>query len=146
MRRGVSDRRFLIGDVETRVHAGAGDTGGGYALIEQQHPPGRGAPLHYHLHESEGFYVLEGEYLFVIGDERRQVGKGEFVFAAKGTPHAFVNRGPDLARMLILLTPAGGERYFELMSELPKDGPERSREQAALDDRFGMVMVKPSNE
>jgi len=31
-------------------------------LLEQQVPPGGGPPLHVHRHETEIFYILEGEF------------------------------------------------------------------------------------
>lgn len=137
-------KAFSINKVRVHVHAEGSDTAGHCAVIEQQHPPQTGAPLHYHLHEAEGFYVLAGEYLFVIGSERYRVGPGEFVFAPKGVPHAFVNRSPDPARMLIMLMPAGAERYFELMSQIPQGDPTKEHRISALNERFGMVMVDPS--
>src|SRR5262245_43649329 len=33
-------------------------TGGAYALLEQEVPPGHGPPLHVHRHETEIFYIL----------------------------------------------------------------------------------------
>jgi quercetin dioxygenase-like cupin family protein len=38
------------------------ETGGAYAILEQKIPPGHGPPLHVHRHETEIFYVLEGEF------------------------------------------------------------------------------------
>ena len=41
-------------------------TGGAYALFEVATPPGAGPPPHIHHREDEVFYVLEGEYEFLI--------------------------------------------------------------------------------
>jgi hypothetical protein len=45
--------------------------------------------------------------------------------------------------MLIMLMPAGAERYFELMSQIPEGDPTREPKISALNERFGMVMVDP---
>ena len=41
-------------------------TGGAYALFEAATPPGAGPPPHVHHREDEAFYVLEGEYEFLV--------------------------------------------------------------------------------
>src|SRR6476620_9766788 len=46
------------------------ETGGAYAILEQKIPPGHGPPLHVHRHETEIFYVLEGEFEITIGDRK----------------------------------------------------------------------------
>jgi hypothetical protein len=45
-------------------------TGGAYAILEQTIPAGHGPPLHVHRHETEIFYILEGEFEVRIGDQR----------------------------------------------------------------------------
>ncbi len=44
-------------------------TGGAYALFEATANPGAGPPPHVHHREDEAFYVLEGEYQFLVGGE-----------------------------------------------------------------------------
>src|SRR5436190_14094106 len=46
------------------------ETGGAYAILEQKIPPGHGPPLHVHRHETEIFYVLEGEFEITIGEQK----------------------------------------------------------------------------
>jgi quercetin dioxygenase-like cupin family protein len=72
----------------------------------------QGPPLHYHDFD-EAFYVLDGELTFQLGDERFTRGPGELAFAPRGARHAFANRNPDEARMVLVCTPAGFERYFD---------------------------------
>ncbi len=53
-------RRFsFVGDFYTTLASGE-DTGGAYALIRAEIPPGSGHPPHHHHREDEAFYVLEG--------------------------------------------------------------------------------------
>ena len=88
------------------------ETGGALALVENRAPAGfRGPPLHRHEFD-ETFYVLEGELTFQVVDELVTAGPGEVVFAPRGVPHTFANRGDAPARYLIACTPAGFERYF----------------------------------
>jgi quercetin dioxygenase-like cupin family protein len=63
------------------------------------------------------FLVLGGEVeLFLAGAAPRLARPGDFVLGRRGAPHRFEVRTPE-ARMLVLGTPGGGERFFEAMGE-----------------------------
>ncbi len=72
----------------------------------------KGPPLHHHDFD-EAFYVLDGELTFQLGDEVFTRGPGEIAFAPRGAHHAFANHSGAAARMLLVCTPAGFERYFQ---------------------------------
>ena len=72
----------------------------------------KGPPLHYHDFD-EAFYVLDGELAFQLGDELFTRRRGELAFAPRGARHAFANPNDADARMLLVCTPAGFERYFD---------------------------------
>ena len=57
----------VVGDVY-RFMATGEDTNGKYAMWEAIVPPGGGPPPHVHSREEEGFYILEGEITFMIGE------------------------------------------------------------------------------
>ena len=101
----------VTGDVY-RFLATGDDTGGKYAIWEAVVPPGGGPPPHVHSREQEGFYVLEGEITFRVGDEVTVAKAGTFANMPVGTPHSFKNEGATTARMLIMVAPAGLERMF----------------------------------
>jgi mannose-6-phosphate isomerase-like protein (cupin superfamily) len=110
----------VVGDVY-RFLATGDDTNGKYAVWEAIVPPGGGPPPHVHSREEEGFYVLEGEITFQVGDKRLVAGPGMFANMPVGTPHSFKNEGSRPARMLISVAPAGLERmFFEFAVPLPE--------------------------
>src|SRR5437660_2247160 len=88
------------------------DTNGKYALWEAIVPPGGGPPPHVHSREEEGYYILEGEITFAIGDQRLVASTGMFANMPVGTPHSFKNESSRPARMLISVAPAGLEQMF----------------------------------
>jgi mannose-6-phosphate isomerase-like protein (cupin superfamily) len=51
---------------------------------------GGAPPLHIHHREDETFYVIAGEITFFVGDRRIEARAGDFLFAPKGVPHAFL--------------------------------------------------------
>jgi quercetin dioxygenase-like cupin family protein len=109
-----------VGDVYRFLATGA-DTGGQYALWEAVVPPGGGPPPHAHSRGEEGFYVLDGEITFTVGDQRLVAGAGAFANLPVGTPHSFKNEGGRPAKMLISVAPAGLEKmFFEFGVPLPE--------------------------
>jgi quercetin dioxygenase-like cupin family protein len=115
---------------EGRTVAAAGDvyrflavgeeTNGKYAMWEAIVPPGGGPPLHVHSREEEGFYILEGEITYQIGDKRLVATAGMFANMPVGTPHSFKNETNRTAKMLISVAPAGFENMlFEVGQPVP---------------------------
>jgi quercetin dioxygenase-like cupin family protein len=112
------------------IHLRGDDTDGHLALVEMVVVAGDlGPPLHVHPSHGEGFYVLEGEVTFAIGDEEKVGGPGTFVFAATDVPHTFANHTKTNARILVLCAPAGFESYFEeIAADFARGGwPSRAR-------------------
>ena len=101
----------VVGDVY-RVLATGDDTNGKYAMWEAIVPPGGGPPPHVHSREEEGFFILDGEITFQIGDKRIVATVGTFANMPVGTPHSFKNESGRPAKMLISVAPAGLEKMF----------------------------------
>jgi len=90
------------------------DTGGRFGLIEQVVPAGYPGPaMHVHPTFEETFAVLEGSLSMRVGDEAFEAGAGAVALIPRGTRHTFANTSAEPARTLVLVTPAGFERYFE---------------------------------
>lgn len=89
-----------------------------YTLLESIDQPQSSPPPHIHHSQDEAFYVLEGQYEFLCGEERISAGPGSFVHIPKGTTHTLRNIGDGTARALVLLSPPGPlERFFEEVGE-----------------------------
>jgi quercetin dioxygenase-like cupin family protein len=87
-------------------------TGGAYAILEQEIPAGHGPPLHLHHNETEVFYVLEGEFEIRLGAERLTAGAGATVVAPRDIPHTFRNVGDRPGRLLLTVIPGRFANYF----------------------------------
>ena len=99
------------------------ETGGVVSLVALSSGPGfAGPPLHRHDFD-EAFYVLEGELTFQLGEEVFTRGAGQLAFAARNVAHTYANLGDAPARVLLVCTPAGFERYFARMAA-ERDGVE----------------------
>ena len=76
-------------------------------------PPEAGPPPNIHYQQDEAFYVLEGTFSFLGGDETIEAGPGSFVWITRGTVHTFKNIGESTGKILITSTGAGfHERFF----------------------------------
>src|SRR5919201_1862653 len=93
-------------------------TNGALTAFENVIAPGDGPPLHVHADEDEAWYVLEGELRFRLEAKTASAPTGSFVFVPRGTPHCFQNAGGQPARILVLFTPAGMERFFDEFAKL----------------------------
>lgn len=106
----------------TRIVARTQQTAGSFAMIENTIPPGQGPPLHVHAREDEMWFVLEGRLRFKAGDALLDAPTGSFVFVPRGMAHCLQNVGDADARILVMFTPSGMERFFEQHAELPEGG------------------------
>jgi mannose-6-phosphate isomerase-like protein (cupin superfamily) len=117
-------------------------TGGAFSIVEHPIEPGKLVPPHIHYREDELSYVLEGRIGVRIGDDEHEAGPGTYVWKPRNVPHTFWNRGPEPARLLEIIWPAGFERFFAQLAEIaqtapPAELPERRAELArAYDHHF----------
>jgi len=125
------------------------DTHGQFSLIEAVARKGNVPPPHIHHREDEIFYVLEGEIVVSVGDRTIKGTPGTMVFLPRDVAHSFTIESEE-SRMLILLTPAGLERWFkefsvpaQAMSLPPADEPAYGEVQRMLEaaPRFGIEFV-----
>jgi quercetin dioxygenase-like cupin family protein len=94
------------------------DTRGAYALIEHT-VEGDGPPPHIHTTEEEAFYVLDGELNVIVGERTVTATAGAFVLVPRGTVHTYSRAGTTLAKILVIISPAGFERFFEEIAGPP---------------------------
>ncbi len=86
----------------------------------------------------------------LVGDERIEADAGDFVFAPRGTPHAYIVTS-ERARMLVTFSPSGIEEFF-VEAGMPDDGsgvppavqlPPDPDELARAAGRYGVEIVGP---
>jgi hypothetical protein len=74
--------------------------------------------------------VLEGRICVRIGGAEYLAGPGTYVYKPRNVPHTFWNPGPERARLLEIIWPAGFEQFFAALGELagtcpPEQFPQR---------------------
>jgi quercetin dioxygenase-like cupin family protein len=81
-------------------------TSGRSTTFEELCPPGVVAPPHVHDHEEEAFFVLEGNLVFLLGDQEIAAPPGTYIYIAPGTLHGF-RCDSEVGRVFNTLVPGG---------------------------------------
>ena len=144
---GQAEIRWM-GETFTYFLAAGEQTGGAFALVDEQAKRGDSVPLHRHEADMESFYVLEGEVTLFIGDQPGvRAGAGSFAHVPGGTVHGFRIES-ETARYLILTTPRHGEFYRAITLPAQPNGspPETSIEGPQIkqaSQKYGIEFVGP---
>ena len=88
------------------------DTGGTFALWEEEIPEGVRPPLHVHHDAQELFVVLEGRVRFRCSGRETEAGPGASVLIPQHAEHTFKGLGPGTSRVLVQLVPGRGVGFF----------------------------------
>jgi quercetin 2,3-dioxygenase len=100
------------------VKVSARDTGGQFSVFEYEGFTKMGPDMHVHLKQDETFYILEGEYLFQVGEEKHTLKAGDTIFLPRNIPHTWLQL-TDKGKLMYMLQPAGKmEEFFKKMNSL----------------------------
>jgi mannose-6-phosphate isomerase-like protein (cupin superfamily) len=118
------------------------DTDGGLSVVEITSPQKGGPTRHLHHEQDEWFYIVEGEHVIEVGEERYEVGPGDSLLAPREVAHAWAHVGEGTGRLFGALQPAGEiEEFFEDLAKLGSN-PEREELGRAFSSH-AMEMVGP---
>jgi quercetin dioxygenase-like cupin family protein len=109
------DARWWFGSLAI-IKTTSADTGGQMTIVEVTEHAGAAAPLHVHHRDDEGFWVLEGDVTFEVGETTIEASAGDYVFGPRDIPHRF-KVGDQGCRMLFILVPGGIEDVIRETSE-----------------------------
>jgi mannose-6-phosphate isomerase-like protein (cupin superfamily) len=142
--------RFHNESMLPRCKLSAKDTNGNLCVLGGNHdnPPGRiGIPLHFHHDQDEFWYIVEGEYVFQIGDRKIRAKTGDALFSPRRVPHS-IRQMTERGSLLTVCHPAGTpEEFFRELAQLrggKRDGPMPAPEcLPELFRKHGMEIVGP---
>ncbi len=67
--------------------------------------PGQEQKVHAHAVEDKLYFVLDGRGRFTVGEESREYGKDQLVFAPAGSEHGVRNTSDARLTLLVFMTP-----------------------------------------
>ena len=100
-----------------------------------------GPPLHLHFSQDEIFYVTQGTYRFVAGDDKMELNVGDSIFLPRNIPHTWIQLS-DKGKLVYMVQPAGTmEEFFREMGMLTK--PPTPEEAQKMHMTHGMKVMGP---
>lgn len=118
MAKSGTDTFHLLGSI-IRMFSPSAANGGAFSLAEFIIRPGCGSPPNRHPGENESFYVLSGQFEFIINGEPKILGPGGFIRVPDGAPHMFTNCGETDSSMLVINQPGKVHDSFFLEAGEP---------------------------
>lgn len=135
----MKDKTFDFHGAKFTIKVLTSETDYKYTVLDVIHPPNLGPALHKHPRGSETFYIVEGDYIFVL-DGKSVGGKpGDTICVPKETPHRF-EVGPKGGHAIVI-SPPELEFYFFNVSELLSIGEVSYEEETYMGARYGQVFL-----
>ncbi|MPS66421.1 MAG: cupin domain-containing protein [Chryseobacterium sp.] len=78
----------------------------GLSVKQEIMPPGTAEKRHFHKDAEQFFYVLKGEAVFYIGDEKLFVKTGESITILPKSEHYISNESQEDVEFLVISTPS----------------------------------------
>jgi quercetin dioxygenase-like cupin family protein len=122
------------------------------SILEHRAPYSDSPPLHIHHTEDEIFQVLEGEFLFAVGEKEYQLKAGEMLLAPKGIPHQYLIKSAQGGRWTTTTVPGDFERFVQVIARpaerlnLPPAGvpsPEAVQKLSEIAAEYGIEIIGP---
>ncbi|MGB3779706.1 MAG: cupin domain-containing protein [Tunicatimonas sp.] len=102
--------------------------------------PGVGIPPHIHTKEDEIFRVVKGQVELMVNGQVTTLNPGDTVFAPKNIAHSWKVVGSENAKMITSAFPAGIEKMFHELADLPA-GPPNFEQVAKICGKYGISFV-----
>ncbi len=119
------------------------DTENDLAVFEQTGlTPKGGPPLHIHPNQDEWFYIIEGEYLFQVGEAKYQMKVGDTIFLPRKVQHAFVQL-TEKGKMIVSYLPAGKMEAFFAITDKWTSPPTKEEISKVFADHDMQVVGAP---
>jgi quercetin dioxygenase-like cupin family protein len=131
----------MIGNT-LRLKLAISDANGSVTIMENTVAAHNGPPLHVHPFE-ESFYILEGAFLFEINGVALNAAPGDFLHVPSNVPHVFQNTADRDARYLIVIRPAGVEKFFAECAAHAVKNPNDIASMNALGENYGIKILGP---
>jgi mannose-6-phosphate isomerase-like protein (cupin superfamily) len=114
-----------------------------YSLFEYAIPARTdGPPAHIHTREDESFICLAGRLDVHLGGQDFTLGQGDYLLLPRDVVHTFRNTSDEEARVISVVSPAGLERYYQALADMPP-GPKDITKMKQIMADFGILLQLP---
>lgn len=137
------NRTFDFHGTKMTIKASTSETNGSHTIIHAIHPPNVGPALHLHNRGAESFYIIEGQYKFVLENKTLNAKVGDVIVIPKDVPHKFTV-GPSGGKVLII-SPPELENYFSQVSYLLRRNSVTWETESNIARQYGQVFLENTN-
>ncbi|MET0465943.1 MAG: cupin domain-containing protein [Chitinophagaceae bacterium] len=117
------------------------DTGGAMSVFAYTGHDKIGPSTHLHLFQDEIFFVTEGTYRFLAGEETLELHAGDSIFLPRNVPHSWIQL-TDKGQLIYAVHPSGTmEEFFIEMNEMK--APPTETEAKKIHLKHGMKLIGP---
>ena len=135
----MKDKTFDFHGAKFTIKVLTSETDYRYTVLDIIHPPNLGPALHKHPRGSETFYIVEGDYIFVLDGKPIRDKPGDTICVPKETPHRF-EVGPKGGHAIVI-SPPELEFYFFNVSELLSTREVSYDEESYIGTKYGQVFL-----
>lgn len=136
-----NEKTLIGGKSPNDIKVSHKDTNGELTVFEFIGNEKGGPPLHIHPYQDEIFFIVQGEYLFQVGEEKHTLKAGDTIFLPRTIPHTFAQLSAT-GKMFFLFQPSGKmEDFFRAIGKLT--APPRPEQGAKLFAAHDMKVVGP---
>ncbi len=113
-----NEKTLIGGKNPNDIKVSQKDTNGDLTVFEYTGNEKGGPPLHVHSHQDEIFFIVQGQFLFQVGNDKHTLKAGDTIFLPRAVPHAFAQLTEN-GKMFFLFQPSGKmEDYFRALSNI----------------------------
>jgi quercetin dioxygenase-like cupin family protein len=135
----VKDKSFDFHGAKFTIKVLTSETNDSYTVLDIFHPPNLGPALHKHPKGSETFFIVEGNYEFIL-DGKSVLGKsGDVIFVPKDVQHRFIVG--DKGGHAVVISPPNLEYYFFKISQLLGNGEVSYETESNIGRQYGQVFL-----
>lgn len=135
----MKDKSFDFHGAKFTIKVLSSETDYKYTVLDIFHPPKLGPALHTHPKGSETFYIVDGNYRFIVDEKLIESKPGDTVFVPKDVPHRF-ELGAEGGHAIVI-SPPELEFYFFKVSELLVNGQISYEEESIIGKKYSQVFL-----
>lgn len=136
------DELMIWGTIPLQIKVSGKDSSNSIFIFEHAKMGKGGPPRHFHFEQDEWFYVIEGNFVFEVGDEKFTLQPGDSLFAPRLVPHVWAYLEDKPGTLLLAVQPAGSlEQFFMKSCDMAR--PPTAEEADKLFSAHGMKVVGP---
>jgi quercetin dioxygenase-like cupin family protein len=123
----------------TFVKISTADTGGAFALMEDNLKVEFALGLHLHRQHAETFYILDGEVNFWIDGDWMTAAPGTCIHIPPGIPHVVDLPPGRTGRMLMIYQPSGFDQYLAELKSMTDEQLADEKLMGELDVKYDII-------